>query len=275
MNMRKITSLTALLSFVLLMVTSIILYVMPSGRVAYWSNWKFLLLSKEQWGALHLNLGCLLLFSIVLHIYYNWGLILNYLRNRTKKLRVFTPNFTIALALTLAVFLGTIKEIPPMSTIVNLGTSITDDANLFYGEPPYGHAELSPLSDFAAKVKIDLQSSLANLAAAGIMVESASQTMQEIGKANGVSPQLLYTMMKSTGNNAESTGGMPAEAPGGTGNRTLEKLCALYKLDLDAVTTSLAAQGINAKAEQTIKEIAVENSLDPQAVYAEIYKIHK
>ncbi|MCK4621505.1 MAG: DUF4405 domain-containing protein [Desulfuromonadales bacterium] len=50
MNMRKITSLIALISFVLLMLTSIILYIVPSGRVAYWAGWRLWALNKEDWG---------------------------------------------------------------------------------------------------------------------------------------------------------------------------------------------------------------------------------
>ena len=39
MNIRKITSMTMLVSFVLLLVNSVILYVVPEGRVAYWADW--------------------------------------------------------------------------------------------------------------------------------------------------------------------------------------------------------------------------------------------
>ena len=48
MNMRKITSLTALISFVLLLVTSIILYILPSGRVAYWAGYRLWSLSSRS-----------------------------------------------------------------------------------------------------------------------------------------------------------------------------------------------------------------------------------
>jgi len=39
MKIRKITSLTALVSFVLEVITSVILYIVPQGRVAYWADW--------------------------------------------------------------------------------------------------------------------------------------------------------------------------------------------------------------------------------------------
>lgn len=66
MSMRKITSLTATLSFVLTVVTSIILYIVPHGRVAYWSDWRMWGLNKTQWGDIHINMGLLFLLSLCL-----------------------------------------------------------------------------------------------------------------------------------------------------------------------------------------------------------------
>ena len=272
MNIRKITSLTALLSFALLMVTSVILYIVPAGRVAYWSGWRLWGLSKEDWGAVHINLGFLLLLSIILHTFYNWGALVSYLKNRTKQLKIFTPDFSIALVLTLVVFGGTLAGLPPMSSIIDLGTRITDQANLHYGEPPYGHAELSPLADFADKVKLDAEQSLQRLHSAGIKVDSLQQTMQDIATANGVTPQHLYDLIRPVVANA-STGAMPGSAPGGTGNRTLAQLCELYGLDRSMVVSGLASRGISAGPEQTIKEIAAANGMDPHAVYAAIYEV--
>ena len=42
MKLRKITSLTAGLTFIAMVVTSVILYIVPQGRIAYWEpNLKF------------------------------------------------------------------------------------------------------------------------------------------------------------------------------------------------------------------------------------------
>ena len=271
MNMRKITSLTALISFVLLMVTSIVLYIVPSGRVAYWAGYRLWGLDKVQWGNVHINLGFLLLIAIILHVYYNWTAMISYMKNKSKQLKIFTADFNISLIVTLVVFFGTLAGLPPMSSIINLGDAITEKANLYYGEPPYGHAELSPLADFADKVKIDLQESLAKLKAAGIKVESSAQTMQEIADANGTSPQHVYDVIKPE--NADDANAMPEEAPGGTGNRTLAQICQMYQLDQNRILAGLAEKGITADATQTMKAIATENSLDPHGVYAVIYEL--
>ncbi len=271
MNMRKITSLTALISFVLLMVTSIILYIVPSGRVAYWAGYRLWSLSKEDWSSVHINLGFLLLISILLHVYYNWKAMISYLKNRSKQLRIFTPDFNVSLVVTLIVFFGTLAGIPPMSSIINLGDAITDKANLVYGEPPYGHAELSPLVDFAYKVKVDLDESLVKLKAAGIKVESSAQTMEAIAHANWISPQQIYAVMKPE--NKSSAAEMPEEAPGGTGNRTLAQICAMYQLNPDIIVQGLAEMNIVAEPDQAMKKIAAANGIDPHAVYAAIYAL--
>ena len=274
MNLRRITSLTALISFVLLMLTSIVLYIVPAGRVAYWSGWRLWGLSKEEWGGVHINLGVLLLLAIVLHTYYNWNPMVSYLKNRAKQLRVFTADFNVAVVVTLVVIFGTLAGAPPMSSIINLGNAISDRANLYYGEPPYGHAELSPLADFAEKVKLDLETSMERLNAAGIRVESPRQTMQEISEANGVSPQQVYLLLKPV-DDGNGSAAMPEEAPGGTGSRTLTQLCEMYQLDEMQIVLGLATQGIEARPEQTMKEIAAANGIDPHAVYAAIYALAK
>jgi hypothetical protein len=79
MNIRRITSLTAALSFLLMVLTSIILYIVPQGRVAYWADWKLWGLTKTDWGNIHINLGLLFLIALFIHIYYNWKPLINYL----------------------------------------------------------------------------------------------------------------------------------------------------------------------------------------------------
>ena len=156
MNVRKVTSMTMFISFLFLGITSIILYIVPHGRVAYWADWHLWGFTKGEWGNLHINLGFLFMFAGLLHMYYNWAPIKAYMKNRSREMKVFTPSFNVALLLTFIVGIGTYLEIPPMSTVINLGESIKDTASEKYGEPPYGHAELSSLKLFSKKQGLDL-----------------------------------------------------------------------------------------------------------------------
>ncbi len=57
--MRKVTALTLAISGLIELITSVVLYILPSGRVAYWSNYQLFGLSKTEWGNIHITVGTL------------------------------------------------------------------------------------------------------------------------------------------------------------------------------------------------------------------------
>ncbi|MEN8255074.1 MAG: DUF4405 domain-containing protein [Verrucomicrobiota bacterium] len=115
MSLRKITSLTALLSFILMIITSIVLYIAPFGRHS--GRWQLLGLEKGEWKALHVNLGILFLVVGIIHVVLNLKPIILYLKNKNRKLRVFTLSFTIATLITFWIVVSTLFNLPPVNTI--------------------------------------------------------------------------------------------------------------------------------------------------------------
>ena len=267
MKIRRITSLTALLSFAILMLTSVILYIVPHGRVAYWSNWQLWGLSKDQWGNIHINTGILFLITGFLHIYYNWKPILSYLKNQSRQLKIFTKDFNIALFLTLFVALGTYFEIPPVIWLIDAGSAIKDSAAIKYGEPPYGHAELSSLKSFCAKMQLDPENSIKHLRDKGILVDNEKQTIAEIASLNKKTPQQIYLAMKPR--KAKNTGiqTLPDNPPPGFGNQSLAEICETYHLNTNAIIKILSIKDINAEPEMSIRMIADRNNISPFDVY--------
>ena len=269
MNLRKITSLTMLISFVLCILTSVILYIVPHGRIAYWSDWRLWRLSKTQWSDLHLNLGILLLLAGFLHLYYNWKPITAYLKDKAKTLKVFTVNFNVALMLTLAFGLGTYFHIPPMSTILNISESIKDAAVVKYGEPPYGHAELSSLKMFAKKVNLDLKKSIELLQQAGIRYENEKTTIVEIAKENNVTPKQVYEIIgpAKKKNDAGAHSVFPDSPPPGFGRKKLAEVCVDFSLHIPDILHALSSKGVKAEPTHSIKEIATKNNMELMAIF--------
>ncbi len=272
MNMRKITSLTALVSFVLEMLTSVILYIVPQGRVAYWSDWRLWGLSKTQWGSLHVNLGVLFLIAIGLHLYYNWSPIVAYLKNKSAELRIFTVDFTVALFLTLFCLLGTYWELPPFSTIITIGEQIKEAGAQKYGEPPYGHAELSSLATFSKTVALDLDASLRRLAAANIRVNSPSQSIANIARMNNLTPKGVYQAMLPPEQPGQVKA-FPSSPPSGFGKRPLGDICREYQLDLKMVLNTLADRKLTATETMSIKEIAAANNTSPMDIFEALRQV--
>jgi len=275
--MRKITSLTAFLSFFMMLLTSVVLYITPQGRVAYWADWRLLGLTKEQWGAIHINVGFLFLLSLGLHIYYNWSPIVLYLKNKAKQLRLFTREFNVALAVTVLFILGTYFEMPPFSTIIRISDDLKVAAAKKYGEPPYGHAELSSLVSFSQKVGLDWRAGMAALQKAGYRVDRETQTLKEIAQINQVPPQRIYAVMlpAAVGSTAPSgtTPTLPETPEPGTGNLTLAEFCGKYHLDSDSVIQALQTLNINANKGLTLKKIAEINQTNPLEVYEQIKSV--
>lgn len=266
MKLRKITSLTALLSFVCMVATSLVLYIVPQGRVAYWADWTLLGLDKTGWGDLHINMGLLFLVSLSLHIYYNWKAILAYLKDKARQVRVFTPDFNAALVLTLAILVGTLLAVPPFNWPLMFNARLKDAGAAKYGEPPYGHAELSPLNQLARRTGLDLPEAVAALKEAGIRLEGEQATLQAIARQNRRSPREIFGIMQGAAASA-SNRNLPADPPPGTGNRTLAAFCQAYALPVADMAGSLQSSGLEVHPELTIKEIGANNELSPMAVY--------
>ncbi len=273
MNLRKITSLTMLISFILLVLTSIILYIVPQGRVAYWADWHLWGLSKSQWGDLHINLGFLFLTAGLLHIFYNWKPMIAYMKNRAKELKIFTPAFTVSLILTLVVGIGTLLNIPPMSTVITFGESIKDAAAEKYGEPPYGHAELSSLKLFAKQSDLDLAQAKELLSKAGIVFEDDGQTILAISKANKMAPKAVAAIMLPAKKQITGDTPFPDAPPSGFGRKTLAAICTEYSLNIPTIVRELGKQNIKADPEKTIKEIAAANNMDPHAFFGVLHNV--
>lgn len=278
MNVRKITSMTMLLSLLVLILNSIILYVVPEGRVAYWADWKFFGLTKGDWSAQHTTVGVLFLIAGLLHIYFNWKPIVAYMKNRARQVKIFTGSFNAALVLTVIFVVGTYYNIPPMSTILEISESFKDSASDTYGEPPYGHAESSSLKMFTKRENLDLEKSLELLRDAGVTVDGPQDTLKVIAKSNNRSPQQIYEIIKPAVKIAERetesvTARFPDAPESGWGKKKLSEACAEYGLDLSRILKQLGDKGLVAEAEMNIKDIAAVNDMDPMGVFETLHEI--
>ena len=265
MKLRRIISLLLMFAFLLLLITGIILYIVPAGRIAYWADWRFIGLTKEEWSHIHILSGILGLVAGLIHIIYNWKAILLYLKNRKKEVRFFNINFNIALIITLMVLLGTYFYLPPFTYVLDFSEDIKDSATERYGEPPYSHAEISSLKQFCETMQIDLNQALQNLHDKGIRVDDENEIMKDIAKSNNLSPQQLYLIMKAGGE--EKIIKIPDLPPPGTGKKTIEIFCDQYNLNHDRLLSHLADNGIAATKDMKLKEIVEKEEIEMIILY--------
>ena len=186
----------AMLSFMVLVLTGIVLFIQPHGRVAYWVDWRLWGMSKTQWDSAHIDTGILFFLAAVFHIYFNWRNIVSYLKGKAKHLRVFNRDFNIALLITALVVCGTIAGTAPFHWIMDLNETIKESAVKTYGKPPYGHAELSSLKTLAFRMGFDLDKSIQGLKTAGIRFKGPNQRIVDIASLNGKTPKQVFEAMR-------------------------------------------------------------------------------
>ena len=264
MSLRRIVSLSLMLAITGMLTSSIILYIVPQGRVAYWAGWTLWGLSKSQWGAIHTNLGFLMLVSGSLHIYYNWRPLTSYMKNKARNFKLFTPNFNVAFAVFVLFAALTIMELPPTVWIQDLRAQLEEGSAGTLGEPPYGHAEESSLRVFLRNVGMDPDVAKANLEAAGIIVADPEISIIDLASENGMTPRELYEVIKGPEDQRpEGPLPIPETMPMGSGRLTLEAFCQQHNRDVAEAVRILEAEGLVVDPGLSLKDIGANNQREP------------
>jgi len=263
---RRIVSLTGFLSFVLLLLTSIVLYYQPHGRVAYWADWRLLGLGKEQWDALHISLGALFIVSGLVHVWYNWKAVTTYMKNKARELIILTPPMTAALVVTLYFTLGALWGWPGIQQLLQFSEYLKDGHVVEYGNPPYGHAELSTLDEFAGIMKLDVQQMVQALEEQGVPARPES-TLLDLARGANSSPKELYDVIRS-GLNLDPFAALPSRPPEGSGKLPLKELCNVYGLPWETVARRLREAGIEPTPQATLQKLADDHGVPPLDVYS-------
>jgi len=288
MTLRKITSMTLVWSLIVLTFNSVVLYVVPEGRISNWAVWKFWGLTKHDWSAQHTTVGFLFVFVGLLHIYLNWKPIMNYMKNKAKSFRLFTGASTVGFLLTAIFVAGTFYHVPPIITIVDFSEQIKEGAASKYGDPPYGQAQSSSLQGFTSRMGLDLAKSMELLEAAGIEVPTEKEMIQDIAARSKKTPQEIYDIIKSATRQAtdttSDTGTEGIEHPeavvdgvkvpkSGMGKKTITQLCEEIEQDCTMVVTELQKKGMTVDPEQKLKDLAEEMGTGPMQIYEIIVEI--
>lgn len=261
MKLKKITSLTMLLSMLAMTYTGIILFITPPGRIANWANWQLLGLSKEQYGQIHSTFMVLFLVATILHIYYNWKPMTSYMKNKAKEMIVFTKDMIVAVVLFLAFLFGTIYEVSPFSNFLNFGGEVKDSWEKEYGTAPYSHAELSSLKSFSSKLGFDLEQVNKILKANNIIYQE-EQSLAQIAKVNKVSPNFLYDLLRM---HFEKEGKKIIPLTG-LGKKSVKDVAMTLGISTKEFISKLKALDIEAKADDKFKDVTEQNDLSPMDV---------
>jgi len=264
---QRVISLTALLSFIILMLSSGVLYFLPDRRFTSWEGWSFLGIDKASWDNLHINLGLLFIVVIIWHIYYNWKPIKNYLKVK-KELKIFTKEFNLSALIVVAFVIGTLTMTLPFSFFVNLGNGIKAKNAHSMATPPFEYAEFARFGDFCTILGVDKKEATQKLKALNIEVDT-TKTVTQLANINKTTPQKIYETIKN------SPPALPSDLPIGLAHKSLSTLAKEYDLDITKAIKYLKKQGVTIKKDSRLKRIAKEHHMHPAEFYAMILASQK
>jgi hypothetical protein len=263
---RAFISINMMISFLVLVVSSVVLYIMPSGRDSYWTNWKLWGLAKDQWGALHTVGGLAFVVFGVFHLFiYNWKVFWNYVISKLRKHLNKKAEMAGAILLNILIVLVCVFSWFPSSMIMNWGASLKDSWVKPGQRAPYGHAEIDKIDVLSKRLGLDLQAVVKSLEDKGIKVD-VQKTVKDIASENGLTPGQLFEMMAPPA--AQGAGGSGSVKPGlqeggGWGRKTVKTLAEEIGINVEAALAKLNVKGIQAKPSSNLRELAGKAGLTP------------
>lgn len=262
-NWRGFTSITTSLSFIGLAFTGVVLFFMPPGRIANWTGWTYAGLSKHQWGGLHVWFSLLFVVICIVHVFFNWKVLLNYFKDKSREHLALRWEWSLSLALCCLLFAGTIRGAKPFASVLAWQESIKASYDRVPGQAPIPHAELLTLQQLADKVEaVDADTLETNLKAKGLELTSPDEIIGSIAERHGKTPSEVYQLALGSASVPQTHG------PGGGGvqrfgQMTLKDYCEQTGLDLVTATDKLKQAGCTVSANMVMRDIAVSAGVHP------------
>ena len=258
-NWRVFISFGLFIALVMMLVSGVILYISPPGRVANWTDWRMIGLTKRGWQQQHIIFGFAFLILSIFHLFViNWKAFLCYLKSKTNEgfknpAELFTILFLSCLS-----GIGTYYSIQPFSAIIKFGNAISDSWERQEKQAPVPHAELMTLTQLAEQPGLggDPAALKAKLEKAGLKVTSQNQTLAEIATFNGKTAEQVYAFIAPAETGKHKIQGQ------GFGKKTLQEIADEGGVSSTSLQLALQQKGIEAKLDSPIKSIAENNKIE-------------
>ncbi|NJD36698.1 MAG: DUF4405 domain-containing protein [Geobacter sp.] len=302
LQLRGFISLLTALSFLVMTISGIILFIVPQGRIASWIDWRMLGLTKSQWGDMHITTSLLFIIAGIWHTWLNWRALISYFKDKATQTLALKRELLLAAFLTGFFTIGAIYKTPPLNYILELNEEIKEYwIKTAEDEPPVSHAELLTLRNFLKKTDLELEPSLKLLEQHKIRFSGPDQKLGDIARQNQTSPAAIFKLLNQP-TDPPPTPAAPvvppsASAPAapqpqltaapatvptiaaparwtvelvekrfegtGFGRKQLDEICTELKLDPAVARTKLANRKITAASGDTLKQIAERHNEHP------------
>jgi hypothetical protein len=191
---RSFISFGMFFSCLIMGISGLLLYIAPPGRVFRWTDWHFLWIDLAQWQALHTLFSYLFLGFAISHVFsMNWKILFSYFTRKTKEGLRRKKELISSSLLILAFVFGTLFNVPPFQSIMQIGSWASDTWGENIDYPPVAHAEEMTLEEISTVLlKIDVKDFELRIKDAGYKVNSMQQTLKKACEINDVAPYEFF-----------------------------------------------------------------------------------
>jgi hypothetical protein len=261
---RSFTSYLLTWCFLVLLVSGVILFLAPPGRIANWTDWTLGGLTKNQWTGIHTLTAVVFLIAGLFHLLkFNWKLFWNYLSVRlSKNSRV--PRELILSLLFMGILLGgTLAGWQPFSGVLNWGESAKNSWETPKDAPPIPHMELLSIREVANRLSLPEERAVEILQQSGLSVSGSDQKWKDLAAAAGKSPADLYLFLLSKSNQSSQSTAIPQQTSvaghpvgSGLGQKTIAEAAQEIGIPIDKAIAKLKNQGIDTDPQENVRALA-------------------
>ena len=189
MSLRKITSILLLLGGFVLIFSGFILYMMPHGRVAYWTDWKFLNLNKDQWSEIHIIWSIIFIVLFVFHSIFNLKPLSYYFKKAKYEV-------LISFFITFVLISGAIINFYPFKSVMTFQEKVKNSWTDNKIAPKIPHGELLSLKKLMKRINVEKKEGIERLKRGGIVFNTLKETVKEVAEKNNKKPVEIFKILK-------------------------------------------------------------------------------
>ena len=192
-NWQSFISIGLLLSFLIMLVSGIVLYIAPEGSLSRWIGWDILNLSKKQWEYQHTIFSYLFILFSIFHVFkINWSYLISYFVVEKFKM-INLKEIIVAVVITVFIFMGTLFNWSPFKNVIQFGNKISDSYAEKVEIPNIPDAEKLSLKDFAEEVfNISYSDLVRSLKKFSFDKVDENSTVIDFCNLNDITPEEFY-----------------------------------------------------------------------------------
>lgn len=267
-SFRAFTSLTLFWMFVALLISGCVLFIAPPGRVAHWTDWQLLALTKERWQSVHTLTALAFLIGGLFHLLkFNRHVIWTYVKRSRQAVAPFRGVLAASTVVSALVVVGAVADWPPFSLVMSLGETWTQSWENAETRAPSPHAEELPLSAIVNSLDLDAETAETVLGEAGIQVNGLGHTVREVADAHDKTPFEVYSLLQDVAPADAQNRGKGAAAHAGFGRKTVADAAGELGIGIDEALQRLQEAGLDAVPGDRLRTIAARAGVSPAGVY--------